>query len=81
MKDRKFKVVVVDNEQETRFQLTDALKLHHDVIISAEAGDAATAIQKITEREIQRNYCRAGSQTSDLEYGQEDYNRFGYFDE
>jgi two-component system LytT family response regulator len=49
MKENKFIVVVVDNEEMDRHQLVEVLKLHDDMLISSEAGDAPTAWQKIIE--------------------------------
>lgn len=49
MSERKYKVVVVDNEEETRHLLIDVLKLHDDILISWEASDAHEALQKIAE--------------------------------
>jgi two-component system, LytTR family, response regulator len=49
MANRKLKVVVVDNDKESRLQLIAELQLHDELILSAEASDDLTAIQKITE--------------------------------
>ena len=47
MSNRKFKIIVIDNDNDTRNSLVNKLKQHPDFIISAEAPDASTAIEKI----------------------------------
>jgi len=49
MDSRKFKIIIVDNEEETRNTLVTMLEKHDDIIIAAQAHNVSTALKKIVE--------------------------------